>query len=132
MKLTVVPNRNMVFLALATAYAIGIGASKVFYGAHGGDHAIYPDCRSEFVAAMKKAIKICDWSSITLHAPYLKLTKADILRRGLKLGVDYSKTWTCYLGEEKACGKCGACNERLMAFECNGITDPIEYKEKNA
>ena len=130
MKLTVVPNRNMVLISLAVAYAIGIGAKDVFYGAHGGDHAIYPDCRDVFVDAMQKAVRLCDWSEVVLHAPYLYFDKADIVKRGIELGVDYSLTWTCYEGRRFACGECSSCVERLEAFEKNGITDPIKYERR--
>jgi len=129
MKQTVVPNRNMVFLAFATAYAISIGAESVAFGAHAGDHAIYPDCRSEFVQAMDKAMSLCDYSKITLDAPFIYLTKTDILRIGVDLGVDYSLTWSCYKGNNLACGKCGTCNERLEAFRELGIEDPLKYEE---
>jgi 7-cyano-7-deazaguanine synthase in queuosine biosynthesis len=78
----------------------------LFYAAHAGDHAIYPDCRPVFVSAMEKALHLCDWHDLTLHAPYLHLSKADILKIGINLGVDSSLTWTCYKGEERACGKC--------------------------
>lgn len=127
MKQTVVPNRNMVMLSIATAYAINIGAKKVYYGAHAGDHAIYPDCRKEFVKAMQGAISLCDWSQVELIAPYLDLDKGDIVSKGKELGVDYSLTWTCYKGKEKACGKCGSCTERLEAFKKAGLKDPINY-----
>lgn len=129
MKQTVVPNRNMVMLSLATSYAIGQKADKLFYGAHAGDHAIYPDCRPEFVEAMQKSILLCDWSKVHLEAPYLGIDKGDIAIRGKKLGVDYSLTWTCYKGREKACGKCGACQERLEAFKKAKMEDPIEYEK---
>lgn len=129
MKQTVVPNRNMVFLSLATAYAIGIGASWVFFGAHGGDHALYPDCRPTFVKAMEQAISLCDYSIVSLKTPYLYYTKADILRLGVELEVDYSLTWSCYEGGKLACGKCGTCRERLEAFREVNLEDPIEYKE---
>lgn len=128
MKQTVVPNRNMVMLGLAGAYAMGIKATKLFYGAHLGDHDIYPDCRKEFVDVMRQAIKLADWSEVDLEAPYLDIDKGDILIKGIKLGVDYSLTWTCYKGEEKACGTCGSCSERLEAFKKIGIEDPIKYK----
>jgi 7-cyano-7-deazaguanine synthase len=128
MKQTVVPNRNMVMLSIAVAYAIGIGAKKVFYGAHGGDHAIYPDCRSEFVERMREVIEICDWSEVKLEAPYLHLKKEEIVKRGLKLDVPYAMTWSCYKGGEKACGKCGTCIERLEAFRKNKAEDPIKYE----
>jgi 7-cyano-7-deazaguanine synthase len=131
MKQTVVPNRNMVFLSLAVSYGIGIGARYVFYGAHSGDHAIYPDCRTEFVQAMQEVIRLCDWHQIQIDAPYLLMDKAEIVKIGLKLGVDYSLTTTCYNGKELACGKCGSCQERLEAFAKNNATDPIEYASQN-
>lgn len=130
MKSTVVPNRNMVLLSLAISYSIGQGASKVYYGAHAGDHAIYPDCRPEFVEAMRHAAVLCDWKPILIEAPFLKLDKIQIVSLGLGLGVDYSKTWTCYEGRDLACGKCGSCTERLEAFTMNGVEDPIKYEEK--
>ena len=128
MKETVVPNRNMVMLSLATSYAIGIKAKKLFYGAHSGDHDIYPDCRREFVEQLSQVIKICDWSEIELQAPYLAIDKGDIVIKGKELYVDYSMTWTCYKGKGKACGKCGSCVERLEAFEKAGFSDPVEYE----
>ena len=129
MKQTVVPNRNMVMLSLAAAYAIGIGATELYYGAHSGDHTIYPDCRPEFVQAMDLALALCDWHPVQLMVPYLFGNKTSILRRGQQLGVDYSRTWTCYKGREKACGRCGSCQERLEAFAEVGIKDPLEYEE---
>jgi 7-cyano-7-deazaguanine synthase len=129
MRKTVVPNRNMVFISIATSYAIGIGADVVAYGAHGGDHAIYPDCRPAFVDAMNKVLDLCDYKEIYLEVPYLYFSKEDILRKGIELGVDYSLTWTCYEGKKLACGKCGSCIERLEAFRNVGIKDPIEYEE---
>ena len=128
MKQTVVPNRNMVFLSYATAYAIGIGADQVAYAAHSGDHAIYPDCRPEFIDAMSHAIKLCDYGDIYLNCPFMHLDKSDILEIGLKLGVDYSLTWSCYKGLVEACGKCGTCVERLEAFRKVGKDDPISYR----
>jgi 7-cyano-7-deazaguanine synthase len=128
MKLTVVPNRNMILLALAAGYAMGEKATVLAYGAHAGDHAIYPDCRPEFVKRMSEVLAIADWEKLELYVPFLNSNKIDIVKEGLKLGVDYSKTWTCYKGGEKACGKCGSCVERLEAFEKNGVRDPIEYE----
>jgi 7-cyano-7-deazaguanine synthase len=128
MKQTVVPNRNMVFISLATSYAIGLGATKIYYGAHLGDHTIYPDCRFEFVSAMQQVLKLCDWREISLIAPYLLINKSDIIQIGNKLQVDYSITWSCYKGHIKACGKCGTCIERLEAFKQDGLKDPIEYE----
>ena len=108
--------------------AISIGATEVYYAAHSGDHAIYPDCRKDFIVKLTEAIESCDWSKITLKAPYVDLDKGDIAIRGKELGVDYSLTWTCYKGKEKACGKCGSCVERLEAFEKARMNDPLEYE----
>lgn len=129
MQTTVVPNRNMILLSLAIGYAVSLKASKVYYGAHSGDHAIYPDCRPEFVHKMNDVSEIANYEAVSIHAPYLKVSKTDILTDGLKMGLDYSKTWTCYNGRELACGKCGACQERLEAFEKNSLIDPLKYEE---
>lgn len=126
MKLTVVPNRNMILLAIAAAYGISIKADRIAYGAHAGDHCIYPDCRPEFVHAMASAFKLCDWSSLDLYAPYLNLTKGDICKIGAALNVPYEMTWTCYNGSVTPCGKCGSCTERAEAFEFAGIPDPAK------
>lgn len=128
MKSTIVPNRNMILLSLAVGYAVSLKASQVYYGAHSGDHAIYPDCRPEFVQKMDDLCRIANYDAVEIFSPYLNDTKIDILTDGIKMGLDYSQTWTCYNGREKACGKCGACQERLEAFSLNNITDPIEYE----
>lgn len=125
MKATVVPNRNMILLSLAAGYAISIDIKKLFYGAHAGDHAIYPDCRHEFVIKLAEALKICDWNPIYLIAPYLHKDKGDIAIIGKKLNVDYSLTYSCYEGKEIPCGKCGACNERAEAFAKAEMEDPL-------
>jgi len=130
MKETVVQNRNMVMLSLATSYAISIKAKYLFYGVHSGDHAIYPDCRPDFYNYMQDAIMRADWSEVLLRAPYVNIDKGDIAIKGKELNVDYSKTWTCYKGKGKACGKCGSCVERLEAFGKANLEDPLEY-EKN-
>lgn len=127
MKSTVVPNRNMILLSLAIGYAVSIGAEAVYYGAHSGDHAIYPDCRPEFVKKMQAVSAIANYEAIRIEVPYLEQDKNDILADGLRMGLDYSNTWTCYKGLEKACGTCGACVERLEAFAHNHTTDPLEY-----
>ena len=128
MQSTVVPNRNMILLSLAIGYAVSIGAEAVYYGAHSGDHAIYPDCRPEFVQRMNEVSKIANYEPVEIAVPYLANDKAEILRDGLAMGLDYSNTWTCYNGREKACGKCGACVERLEAFAANNATDPLSYE----
>jgi len=113
---------------LAGAYAISNKATKLYYGAHAGDHAIYPDCRAEFIDAMKVAFLLCDWSLLRLEAPYWAIDKGDIVMIGTHLGVDYSLTHTCYNAGPEACGKCGSCTERLEGFKKAGLIDPVVYK----
>lgn len=127
MRTTVVPNRNMILLSSAIGYAINIGARDVYYGAHSGDHSIYPDCREEFVKRIQNIAEVCHYTPLNVKAPYLHMTKADIVRKGLDLCVDYHHTWTCYKGGALACGACGSCRERLEAFDAAGVTDPIGY-----
>jgi 7-cyano-7-deazaguanine synthase len=132
MKLTVVPNRNMVMLSLATAYAAAHKIDVVAYGAHAGDHDIYPDCREEFIAAMAHAISLCDWTPPRLIAPFHDRTKASIYSWGLwSYGLDYSRAWTCYEGKQLACGQCGSCVERLHAFAQIHGTDPLKYADRD-
>ncbi len=132
MKSTVVPNRNMILLSLAIGWAVSLDAEAVYYGAHGGDHAIYPDCRPEFVQAMKDVARIANYQAIDIRTPYLAATKGEILKDGLAMGLDYHQTWTCYEGGELACGRCGACQERLEAFRENGLADPLPYQTREA
>ncbi|RUO21238.1 7-cyano-7-deazaguanine synthase QueC [Aliidiomarina iranensis] len=129
MQSTVVPNRNMILLSLAIGYAVSIDADEVYYGAHAGDHDIYPDCRPEFVEAMNTVSQLANYKAIPVHSPYLHNTKGDILADGIRMNLDYADTWTCYNGREHACGKCSACRERLAAFAAHGITDPLTYEE---
>lgn len=129
MKTTVVPNRNMILLSLATGYGLSIGAQQVAYAAHSCDHAIYPDCRNEFADAMAQAIELCDWNQITLNRPFVDWTKADIARRGAELAIPFDLTWSCYKGGELHCGRCGTCIERREAFDLAGVKDPTEYAE---
>lgn len=128
MKQTVVPNRNMILLSMAVGYAVSLEANEVYYGAHSGDHAIYPDCRPEFVNKMNDVCRIANYTQVEIVTPYLDVSKTDILTAGLAMDLDYGETWTCYNGREKACGKCGACEERLEAFRDNQATDPLEYE----
>lgn len=129
MKQTVVPNRNMLLIATAAAHCISIGYDEVVYGAHAGDHAIYPDCRPEFVSQMERALRWCHYTPVRLRAPFLAMDKGDIATLGQQLGVPYQYTWTCYKGGDEACGACGACRERLEAFEKAGVADPLVYSE---
>ncbi|MFC0444171.1 7-cyano-7-deazaguanine synthase QueC [Pseudidiomarina halophila] len=128
MKSTVVPNRNMILLSLAIGYAVSLEANAVYYGAHSGDHAIYPDCRPEFVKRMNDVSLIANYEPVAIEVPYLDNDKAQILADGLAMGLDYSQTWTCYNGRHLACGKCGACVERLEAFAANQTRDPLPYE----
>jgi 7-cyano-7-deazaguanine synthase len=131
MLVTVVPNRNMIFLSLAIGYAVSTGASIVSYAAHSGDHAIYPDCRPEFVKKMEEVAIIANYEPVHFHVPFINLDKTKILNIGysLKNHVDYSLTWTCYKGLSDACGKCSSCVERLEAFSKIGKKDPLKYSD---
>ncbi|MGQ7273019.1 7-cyano-7-deazaguanine synthase QueC [Marinobacter sp. V034] len=128
MKATVVPNRNMILLSLATGYAVSVGAQAVWYGAHGGDHAIYPDCRPEFVEKMDAVCRVANYEPVRIEAPYMQSDKGEILAEGLAMNLDYSQSWTCYNGREAACGRCGSCVERLEAFASHGLRDPLPYE----
>ena len=127
MKSTVVPNRNMILISLALGYAVTKEAEEVWFGAHAGDHAIYPDCRPEFVEKMDAVARIANYSPIAVKAPYIAMSKTEILAIGLNMQLDYGLTWTCYAGKELACGSCGACHERLESFAANNVIDPIKY-----
>jgi 7-cyano-7-deazaguanine synthase len=127
MKQTVVPNRNMIMLAVAGGWAITLKADRVAYGAHTGDHTIYPDCRPEFAGAMHHALGLADWYPIGLYCPFLEMTKAQIVERGARLGVDFGQTWSCYEGGQLHCGKCGTCYERREAFRLAQTPDPTTY-----
>lgn len=130
MKQTVVPNRNMIMLSVAIAYAVAIGLPTVAYGAHSGDHTIYPDCRPEFVDAVNALAAIANWQPVRVEAPFLSLDKGSILSIGHGLGLDYAQSWTCYKGGVTACGVCGSCQERLEAFYRHGWIDPLEYQTR--
>lgn len=129
MRSTVVPFRNGIMLATAAGLAESRGLSAVMLANHGGDHAIYPDCRPEFVQAMGQAIAAGTYEHLELRAPYTNMTKADIARRGAELGVDYSHTYSCYKGGALHCGVCGTCRERKEALQLAGIADPTPYAE---
>ena len=129
MKSTVVPFRNGIMLAIATGIAESHELKRVYIANHGGDHTIYPDCRPEFIDAMDKATSAGTFVDVRVEAPYTNISKADIVRRGAALGIDYAKTWSCYKGSEMHCGKCGTCVERKEAFADAGVKDPTEYEE---
>lgn len=128
MKSTVVPFRNGIMLSIAVGLAESRGLKHVMMANHGGDHAIYPDCRPEFVDAFSEAARTGTYEGVTLISPYTNLTKADIARRGKALNIDYSETWSCYRGGDKHCGLCGTCRERREAFAEAGVTDNTLYE----
>ncbi len=134
---TYVPARNTVFLAMALAYAEVIGARDIFIGVNAMDYSGYPDCRPEFVAAFQRLAELATRAAVegspsTIHAPLLNMTKAEIIGRGLDLGVDYSMTHSCYNPdrEGRACGRCDACILRLRGFQKNGIQDTAIYQQE--
>lgn len=128
MKSTVVPFRNGIMLSIACGLAESRGLKRVLIANHGGDHAIYPDCRPSFINAMDAAMRAGTYVNVEIAAPYTHLSKADIVKRGAKLGVDYGETYSCYRGGEHHCGTCGTCSERREAFREAGIPDPTEYE----
>lgn len=124
---TYVPFRNGILLSIAAAFAYSIGANYVYYGAHADDAAgrAYPDCTPEFVTSMDAAIYEGTGHRVNIIAPLLMMNKSEVVAVGLNLNAPYELTWSCYEGEEKPCGKCGTCIDRMKAFEINGIVDPI-------
>ena len=127
MKRTVVPFRNGIMLAIACGFAESTGAGGLVIAAHSGDHAIYPDCRESFMEAMAAAMKNGTYAGIELLRPFIAMDKAAIAREGAALGVDFSRTWSCYKGGEIHCGTCGTCVERREAFLLAGLSDPTVY-----
>lgn len=130
---TYVPGRNLIFLSFATAYAEVVGADDVFLGINSIDYSGYPDCRPEFLEAFARTANLAtkagteDGRTLRFHAPLIEMTKADIVREGTRLGVPWELTWSCYLGGEKACGKCDSCQLRLKGFAEAGMSDPLPY-----
>jgi 7-cyano-7-deazaguanine synthase len=125
---TVVPGRNIIFLSYLAGLAWSLEVREIWIGVHQGDHAIYPDCRPEFFYPMRSAIGVGTEYRVSLRAPLLLSNKSQILEQGLKLKVPYQLTRSCYCDSQLACGRCGACTERLEAFAQNGVTDPITYQ----
>lgn len=128
MKSTVVPFRNGILIAIATGYAESIGADRVLLASHAGDHHIYPDCRPEFNAAMGEACSRGTDGKVQVQFPFADLDKREIGDLGRRLGVDFSRTWTCYKGQEMHCGTCGACDERKYALRHQENLDPTPYE----
>ena len=129
MSSTVVPFRNGIMLSILAGLAESRDLQQVLIANHFGDHAIYPDCRESFVKPMGEAITAGTSNGVKLVAPYTALTKAEIVARGTRLGVPYGKTYSCYQGGERHCGRCGTCRERHDAFVANGLEDPTLYEE---
>lgn len=127
MSSTVVPFRNGIMLSIVAGLAESRGLNRLFIANHGGDHFIYPDCRSSFVEAMSDAIYQGTTNRVVLYAPYTEFTKGEIVVRGKKLGVDYAHTYSCYAGGEFHCGQCGTCLERKEAFAYAREPDPTHY-----
>lgn len=125
MKLTVVPNRNMIMASIAIGWAVNLDYDEVALGVHAGDHAIYPDCRPEFVNALNQVAQVANFKPISIYAPFIHIDKGDIAIVGRENGTDYSMTWTCYEGKDRPCQKCGACQERAQAFQKAGVKDPL-------
>ena len=128
MKQTVVPFRNGIMLSIAGGYAESIEAKGLVIAAHSGDHAIYPDCREDFMKSMGNAIRLGTYAAVEILRPFIHNTKAEIARRGHELGVDFAQTWSCYKGGNVHCGTCGTCVERREAFELAGLPDPTVYQ----
>lgn len=135
MAATVVPNRNSLMANIAIARAITIGASRVVLGIHSGDHAIYPDCRPEWLREINRLALVANEGFLAddfgVSAPFVNVDKATIARIGSNLGVPYGDTWTCYEGGDLHCGRCGTCVERLEAFHIAGLEDPVEYVDRD-
>ena len=134
--ITYVPGRNLIFLSFATAYAEIVGANDLFIGVNIYDYSGYPDCRPEFIEAFQSTANLAtkagtqDGRALTIHAPLIQLTKAQIIQRGLDLHVPYALTWSCYEGGAAACGTCDSCLLRLKGFAEAGAVDPIAYQDR--
>jgi 7-cyano-7-deazaguanine synthase len=134
MRITVVPNRNAIMLSIACALAVTRAAEAVAFGAHTGDHFIYPDCRPEFVRAFATMVNLAveGLGTIDILTPFLALTKAEIVKLGNELGVPFERTWSCYKGGALHCGTCGTCYERREAFALAEVEDPTAYASESA
>jgi 7-cyano-7-deazaguanine synthase len=128
MQQTVVPFRNAIMLSIACGMAESTGAEGLVIAAHGGDHAIYPDCREEFMRAMGDAMRYGTYAGVTLLRPFIAMRKGEIALMGSRMGVDFARTWSCYKGGARHCGRCGTCVERREAFLEAGLIDPTDYE----
>jgi 7-cyano-7-deazaguanine synthase len=132
MAVTVVANRNAIMLSIAVGAAVSRGAEAVAAAVHAGDHIVYPDCRPEFIEAIQHEARVANEGFIAdgfeVRAPFLLIGKDEIVRRGAALGVPFEDTWSCYVGGEVHCGRCGTCVERREAFDLAGVADPTTYE----
>jgi len=130
---TYVPFRNGLFLSSAASIALSNGCEVIYYGAHSDDAAgnAYPDCSADFNNAINTAIYLGSGNQLRVEAPFIGLTKAQVVAKGLEIGVPYELTWSCYEGGDKPCGVCGTCRDRMAAFRANGIDDPALAKGVN-
>jgi len=131
MKITIVPNRNAIMLAVAFGMAAAEKTDAVAAAMHGGDHFIYPDCRPGFMEAFQamQDAALDGYAQVRLHTPYIDGSKADIVADGARHGVPFAETWSCYKGGEIHCGRCGTCVERREAFHLAGVADPTDYAD---
>lgn len=131
MKITVVPNRNAIMLAIAFGIAAAKKADAVATAVHGGDHFIYPDCRPGFIDAFQamQDHALDGYADVRLLAPFVHVSKADIVTEGARHNTPFDRTWSCYKGGERHCGRCGTCVERREAFDLAGIEDPTDYAD---
>lgn len=131
MRATVVPNRNAMLLDVATAIAVAGKADGIATAVHAGDHAVYPDCRPEFIDAYQLMVRIANEGfcvqGFRVMAPFVEIGKHDIAAIGMRAGVPFAETWSCYVGGDVHCGRCGTCVERREAFELAGVPDPTKY-----
>ncbi len=127
MACTVVPYRNGIMLSIAAGYAESHAIDTLLIAAHAGDHPVYPDCRVEFLNAAADAIRLGTSNGVHIEAPFARIDKAEIARRGRELNFDFSQTWSCYKGLEKHCGRCATCLERRQALQHDLGLDPTEY-----
>lgn len=131
--ITYVPARNTIFLSFALGYAEAVNASRVYIGVNALDYSGYPDCRPDYIDAMQNVFQLGtkqgrEGNPISIYSPLIHLKKTEIIQLGNKLGVPWEKTWSCYAGEEKACGICDSCKLRIAAFDELGLIDPIPYQ----
>lgn len=128
MRATIVPNRNATMLNAAAGVAMSLGHGSVVTAIHAGDHAVYPDCRPEFLESLNETLGHATEGAIEVLAPFVHISKTDIARLGSKLHTPFGLTWSCYEGGDLHCGRCGTCTERIEAFHDAGIFDPTEYR----